>query len=61
MYRSGKEVDIANLTFRRLPPEFQEENLRSTDLLCKCVEKQFDLRSKDKNPFDLPPVVRTLT
>merc|ERR1719261_1382693 len=36
---NGREYDIANLTFRKLPPKLQYENLISTKILCDSVVK----------------------
>merc|ERR1712054_664249 len=43
------EYDIANLTFRKLPPKLQYENLISTKILCDAVVKH---RQKGKGEFN---------
>ena len=45
---NGREYDIANLTFRKLPPKMQYENLISTKILCDSVVKH---RNQKKGEF----------
>ena len=45
---NGREYDIANLTFRKLPPKMQYENLISTKILCDSVVKH---RNHKKGEF----------
>jgi len=45
---NGREYDIANLTFRKLPPKMQYENLISTKILCDSVVKH---RNQKKAEF----------
>merc|ERR1712224_902995 len=45
---NGREYDIANLTFRKLPPKMQYENLISTKILCDSVVKH---RNQKKGDF----------
>merc|ERR1712100_374799 len=45
---NGREYDIANLTFRKLPPKMQYENLISTEILCDSVVKH---RNQKKGEF----------